>query len=114
MRSVLVVDDERDIREAMIEALASAGFSVEGARDGEEGLRKLRTFHPSVVLLDLTMPGMNGWQFREAQQADPDVAAIPVIVVTALGHEPAFDAALTIQKPFGLEELLTAVRQYAH
>lgn len=113
MPSVLVVDDERDIREAVTEALVQAGFDVIGARDGEEGLRKLHAFHPSVVLLDLTMPGMNGWQFREAQRADPDVAAIPVIVVTALGCQPELDAADTIQKPFGIEELLRAVTRYA-
>lgn len=114
MAAVLVVDDERDIREAMTEALVEAGFQVIAARDGEEALRKLRAFHPSVVLLDLTMPGMNGWQFREAQRADPDVAEIPVIVVTALGRPAGVDAAVTIQKPFGVEELIRAVRRYAH
>lgn len=115
MASVLVVDDERDIREAMTEALAHAGFQVIAARDGEEALRKLRAFHPSVVLLDLTMPRMNGWQFREAQRADPDpeVAGVPVIVVTALGRPTGVDAEETIQKPFGVDELLRAVRRCA-
>jgi len=111
--SVLVVDDEIELREAMAETLARAGFDVLSARDGEEALRKLRAFHPSLVLLDLTMPRMNGWQFRAAQRADPDVAAIPVIVVSALGRQPGLDVAATIRKPFAAEELLTAVRRYA-
>lgn len=113
MASVLVVDDERDNREALSEALAHAGFEVIAAGDGEEGLVKLRAFHPAVVLLDLTMPRMNGWQFREAQRADPDVAGIPVIVVTALARAPDVDAAATIRKPVEVEELLRTVRRCA-
>lgn len=113
MTSVLVVDDERDIREAVSEVLADEGYEVLGAGDGAEALSKLRAFHPSVVLLDLMMPGMNGWEFREAQRHDPEVSKIPVIVLSALGRAAGIDAAGFIQKPFGLDELLTAVRRHA-
>jgi DNA-binding response OmpR family regulator len=113
MASVLVVDDERDIREAVSEVLADEGYEVFGAGDGAEALSKLRAFHPSVVVLDLMMPRMNGWEFREAQQRDPDVSRIPVIVLSALGKAAGIDAAEFLQKPFALEELLTAVRHHA-
>ena len=113
MASVLVVDDEREIREAVAEVLADEGYEVLDAGDGAEALSKLRAFHPSVVLLDLMMPGMNGWEFREAQQHDPDLSGIPVIVLSALGKAAGIDAAGYIRKPFELDELLTAVRTHA-
>lgn len=113
MPSVLVVDDERDIREAVSEVLVEHGYEVLGASDGAEGLCKLREHHPAVVLLDLMMPGMNGWEFRKAQQHDPEVSGIPVIVVSALGKVAGLDAAEFLEKPFELEDLLTAVRHYA-
>lgn len=114
MAAVLVVDDERDIREAVSEVLADEGYEVFGAADGAEALSKLRAHHPAVVLLDLMMPGMNGWEFRAAQQHDPEVSGIPVIVVSALGKVAGLDAAEFLQKPFELDALLTAVRHHAH
>ncbi len=110
MVSVLVVDDESDIRDAVAEVLADEGYVVHGAGDGAEALRKARAVRPSVVLLDLMMPGMNGWEFRAAQKGDPDIQDIPVIVLSALGRVSGIDAADYIQKPFDLDRLLTAVR----
>jgi DNA-binding response OmpR family regulator len=112
MVSVLVVDDESDIRDAVAEVLADEGYVVHGAGDGAEALRKARAVRPSVVLLDLMMPGMNGWEFRAAQKGDPDIQHIPVIVLSALGRVSGIDAADYIQKPFDLERLLTAVRAH--
>jgi CheY-like chemotaxis protein len=111
---VLIVDDETDIREAIAELLAEEGYDVEGARDGAEALTKARRCHPSLVLLDLMMPGMNGWEFRAKQRGDPELAAIPVVVLSALGRVPGVDAAGFLQKPFELDDLLTAVRVHAH
>ncbi len=113
MAAVLVVDDEFDIREAVSEVLADEGFEVFAAQDGAEALRKARAHHPVLVLLDLMMPGMNGWEFRAAQLGDPELSGIPVIVLSALGHVAGMDAAGYIQKPFELDELITAVRQHA-
>ncbi|ABS28134.1 response regulator transcription factor [Anaeromyxobacter sp. Fw109-5] len=113
MVSVLVVDDESDIREAVSEVLADEGYVVHGAGDGAEALRKARAVHPNIVLLDLMMPGMNGWEFRAAQKGDPELSDIPVVVLSALGRVAGMDAARFIQKPFDLDELLDAVRQYA-
>jgi DNA-binding response OmpR family regulator len=111
--AVLVVDDETDIREAVSEVLADEGFEVYGAQDGAEALRKARAHHPVLVLLDLMMPGMNGWEFRAAQMDDPELSRIPVIVLSALGHVAGMDADGYIQKPFEMDELISAVRQHA-
>ena len=109
---ILVVDDERDIRDAISELLEQEGYAVEGAGDGAEALDKARSCHPGVVLLDLMMPGMNGWEFRARQQGDPELSSIPVIVLSALGKVPGVDAAGYLQKPFELDDLLDAVRRH--
>jgi DNA-binding response OmpR family regulator len=113
MVSVLVVDDETDIREAVAELLAEEGYEVMDAGDGAEALRKARAFHPSVVLLDLMMPGMNGWEFCAEKKIDPELAQIPVIVLSALGRVQGLEAAEYLQKPFELDDLLNAVKQHA-
>jgi CheY-like chemotaxis protein len=113
MVSVLVVDDEKDIRETMAEMLAIEGYQTFGAGDGVEALSQARAHRPDLVLLDLTMPGMNGWEFRAAQRGDPELSAIPVIVISALTREPGLDVAAYLQKPFGMDTLLSAVRHHA-
>ncbi len=114
MARVLVVDDERDIRQAMAEILAEEGYQVEAAADGASALAKLRAFQPSVVLLDLMMPGMNGWEFREAQKTDPELSKIPVILVSALSPAcSSVEGEDYLQKPFNLDDLLSAVRRHA-
>lgn len=113
MPFVLVVDDESDIREAVSELLEDEGYEVVSARDGAEALRKAHEFHPSLVLLDLMMPGMNGWEFRARQKDDPELSRIPVIILSALGRTAGIDAAAFLQKPFELDELLSAVRRHA-
>ncbi len=110
MATVLVVDDESDIREAVSEVLADEGYDVDAAVDGADALEKLRAHHADVVLLDLMMPGMNGWEFRAAQKRDPELSGIPVIVLSALGRVAGIDACEFLQKPFGLEALLAAVK----
>ncbi len=111
--SVLVVDDELDIREAVSEVLADEGFEVVSASDGADALKKARDMHPSVVLLDLMMPHMNGWEFFAARRRDPELSAIPVIVLSALGEVSGLDAAGYIEKPFDVCQLVSVVRRYA-
>jgi CheY-like chemotaxis protein len=113
MLSVLVVDDERDIREAVAEVLKDEGYEVFDADDGVEALRQLRAHHPAVILLDLMMPGMNGWEFCAARKRDPELSSIPVIVISALGRVSGIDAQAFLQKPFELDALVSAVRHYA-
>jgi DNA-binding response OmpR family regulator len=114
MVSVLIVDDETDIREAVAELLAEEGYEVHDAGDGAEALRKARAFHPDVVLLDLMMPGMSGWEFCAQRKGDPELERIPIIVLSALGRVQGIDAAGYLQKPFELDELLSAVKEHAH
>jgi CheY-like chemotaxis protein len=106
---ILVIDDDSDIREVVGEALRFAGHQVATARDGREGLARCRSFHPTMILLDLMMPGMTGWEFRAAQLEDPALAGIPVLVVTALGHDPDIRASAVLAKPFRLDDLLDHV-----
>ncbi|ACG75116.1 response regulator receiver protein [Anaeromyxobacter sp. K] len=113
MARVLIVDDESDIRQAVAEVLAEEGHQVVAAGDGEEALAQIRAFHPELVLLDLMMPVMNGWEFRAAQKGDPDISAIPVVILSAMGRDGAIDADGFIQKPFDLEMLLSMVRRHA-
>src|SRR5262245_34540626 len=83
---VLVVDDDEMIQESIREVLHDEGYDVALAQNGVEALAKLRAGpRPSVILLDLMMPVMDGWQFRSEQKKDGTLAAIPVIVITAAG-----------------------------
>lgn len=110
---ILVIDDDSDIREVVGEALQFAGYEVTTARDGREGLIQARSFRPTLILLDLMMPGMSGWEFRAVQLRDPALAAIPVVVVTALGTDPDIEVEAVLAKPFRLEDLLARVRTFA-
>jgi two-component system chemotaxis response regulator CheY len=99
---VLIVDDDTDLRSALTELLEEEGYAVEGAADGRDALAKLRGgLRPALILLDLMMPGMNGWDFRKAQLDDPELRALSVVVVTASGSDPA-----TIRAQLGPVELL--------
>jgi CheY-like chemotaxis protein len=110
---VLIVEDDRDTREMLERFLQFEGFEVRTAADGEAALHVLHTTgSPCVILLDLMMPVMNGWQFREAQAQDPDLANIPVVVVTAAGSRadiPTIQADAWLSKPVDLDKLLTTI-----
>src|ERR1700733_13792148 len=83
---VLVVDDDHDIRGTLSQVLEDEGYSTAAASDGREALRLLRAgLRPCIIFLDLSMPGMDGWDFRADQMADPDLRTIPVVVITAAG-----------------------------
>lgn len=115
--AILIVDDDNDVRSALSELLEEEGFSVQGAPNGREALARLRAggVHPAVILLDLMMPGMDGWDFRSEQMRDPNLAAVPVVVVSASGFSREsirlqFQPAAYVQKPIERTELLTAIR----
>ncbi|PLS79555.1 MAG: response regulator, partial [Chloroflexi bacterium] len=83
--TILVVDDDSGIREALTDILEDEGYAVRSACDGQAALDLLRqqAEPPALVLLDLMMPRMNGWQFRSEQRRDPALANIPVVVISA-------------------------------
>ena len=116
-RTILIVDDDPDVRVALEGALQAAGVSVVSASHGLDALRALRTRASAVdlILLDLMMPVMNGWQFRREQQQDPDLSAIPVLVLSAGNHvaEAAASIGATgyLRKPVDLDELWSAVER---
>jgi CheY-like chemotaxis protein len=117
--SVMVVEDDADIRSALVTILSEEGYAVLSARHGREALEALRGgARPDVILLDLMMPVMNGADFRLAQLADPTLAHIPVVVLTADGtfREAAqtLGAAAAFSKPFELGALLSSIERVTH
>ena len=111
--TVLIVEDEEDLREMMREALESKGYSVVTAEEGRDALHKLEGIdHLCLVLLDLLMPGMNGWDFFEKMRERPELGAVPVIVhSSASGRAPA-GVTRVLQKPIMLERLISVVGEY--
>ena len=118
--TVLIVDDERAIVEALSDLLESEGYSVATATDGREALEQLLGgLRPCLIVLDLMMPRMDGWDFRNAQMKFPDLMDIPIIVLTAAGFNEAsvkaeFGQVEFLSKPFAPETLLRVVRQSCH
>ena len=110
---ILIVEDDRDTREMLEHFLQLEGFDVRTAPNGDAAFHSLQTAgRPCVILLDLMMPVMNGWQFREAQTRHPDFSTIPVIVVTAAGPRgeiPKIHADGWLSKPVDFDQLLTAI-----
>ena len=111
---ILVVDDEADIRLALKEALEWQGYRVVTASNGREALDLLsRILLPCLILLDLTMPVMNGWEFSETLRTDKKFASIPIIVVTAYTDRVGeIGAQGTIRKPIDLNILFRLVTKY--
>jgi signal transduction histidine kinase len=108
---VLLVEDDTDLREALTEALESSDHHVLPASDGEQALQMMRLLRPDIVVLDLMMPVMDGWQFRLAQRQDPALAATPVVAISA-SQSPAAAAVgadLYLQKPFTAKALALAI-----
>jgi len=113
--SVLIVEDDADLREMMAQLLSLEGFSAVTVANGREALQYLSQGDmPEVILLDLMMPVMDGWEFRRQQQADPLLSDVPVIVLSALDQARAADleAAAFLKKPLDFDRLLALVRQY--
>lgn len=114
-KCVLVVDDDPDVCDTMQIILESYGYRVVTAENGMEALDKLRSGErPSVILLDLMMPGMDGVQFRHEQLRDAKLAGIPVVLVSASGEVAAKSAALGVTglaKPVDLDVLLATIER---
>ena len=112
---VLVVDDDTAIREFVALALQDEGYAVATAADGREALERCAAFGPDLVLLDLNMPGLDGWQTRaRLRETAP---RLPVVFMTAGQHAASeaarHDAAGALPKPFDLDQLLALVARFA-
>jgi CheY-like chemotaxis protein len=116
--NVCIVDDDADIREVMAGILSLEGYGVLLAADGESALEVLRARGGAccLILLDLMMPRMNGWEFRSRQMKDRDLESIPIVVLTGSGEggraAEEMEVAGWIQKPVDLDVLLQVVARF--
>jgi CheY-like chemotaxis protein len=114
---ICVVDDDPDIREVVRLVLEARGYRVTEAADGAEALARLHE-EPDccVILLDLMMPGMNGWEFRAHQRTEPALASIPVVVLSGVRElteqAKTIEADAYLQKPVDLDRLLDTIDQH--
>lgn len=116
-RGVLVVDDDPDVREGMLAILEACGYPAVGAANGYDGLQILKAGErPGLIVLDLMMPVMDGWQFRTAQVQQDDLAAIPTLVCSARSDaEPrarSMGAIAYLRKPIDFDRLLDIVEAH--
>jgi CheY-like chemotaxis protein len=112
---ILIVEDDADLRDMMAQLLLLEGFSAQAVGNGREALDYLREGDPpDLILLDLMMPVMDGWEFRRAQRRDPKVANVPVIVLSALDQSRVGDVGEVafLKKPLDFDRLLDLVRKY--
>ena len=112
---VLIVEDDEDLREMMAQLLSLEGFHSATVANGREALQYLQDAEkPQVILLDLMMPVMDGWEFRRQQKADPQIAPVPVIVLSALDQRRAapVEAEAFLNKPLDFDRLLELVRDH--
>jgi len=111
--TVLIVEDEEDLRELMRESLELKGYRVVTAEEGQDALQKIDSIeHLCLVLLDLLMPGMNGWDFFEKMRERPEFAAVPVIVHSSAASRAPAGVTRVLQKPILFERLLSVVGEY--
>jgi two-component system response regulator MprA len=114
-RRVLVVDDEPWLREMLQTALADAGYETRTANDGNHALAQAQTWRPDLILLDLMMPDMDGWSFRQAQLTEPRLASIPVVLISAADplelDAEKLGVAAVVQKPYDFDALLSVVER---
>jgi CheY-like chemotaxis protein len=113
--SLLVVDDDPDVLESLCEALVSEGYEVRGARDGIEALEAIEERRPDLIVTDLMMPTMTGFELLAALHDNPELASIPTLIITAVrGVEAQQQAptAMVLPKPLDLDRLLRVIGAY--
>lgn len=111
--TVLVVEDEEDLREMMRDALELNGYQVATAQDGVQAFDEIaRIDQLCLVILDLLMPGMNGWDFFTQMRQRAELAAIPVVVHSSAPDQAPSGATRVLKKPLELSRLLSVVKEY--
>jgi CheY-like chemotaxis protein len=113
MRTVLIVEDHCAARDVLKQLVEKDGRAVVTAGDGQEALDRVRSIPPpSVILLDLSMPRMNGWEFLQNKTADATIARIPTIVMSGSSTDLPAGAMDLLAKPVDIERLLALIDQY--
>jgi DNA-binding response OmpR family regulator len=112
-RKVCLIDDEADIRDMYTVALTAEGFDVVSAENGEVGLTLVHSEHPDIILLDLQMPTLDGFDVLKALRSDKDIAKIPVIILSNTDNEDAFRKAGDFDVRFFLIKALTTPKKVA-
>jgi len=116
-RKVLVIDDSSVLRNIIVFNLKKAGFEIEQAVDGVDGIEKIKSFNPDLILLDLMMPRLDGFGVLSEKSKDDEIKEIPVIVLTAKGGEDDRDNAISLgarevlTKPFSPKQLVDTVKK---
>jgi PAS domain S-box-containing protein len=115
LNTVLVIEDDPGARDLLTRFLTKEGYRVETAAGGEAGLRLARELHPDVITLDVMMPGMDGWAVLSELKADPELADIPVVMLTIVDNKNlgyALGAADYLTKPIQRDRLLSLLEKY--
>jgi CheY-like chemotaxis protein len=113
---ILVVDDDPDVLASLCDALESEGYEVGGAHDGIEALEEISKRRPDLIVTDLLMPTMTGFELLAALHDSPELATIPTLIITAARSPEAqatAGASVVLPKPLDLDRLLRAVSAYA-
>jgi len=109
-RRVLVVDDDTDAAGALVEILGYSGYEAAAVYDGKQALRHLEAEQiPDVMILDLFMPHMNGWDLMRELKRRVELARIPIIVVSAFAYAPGIEADAVLSKPVDIKALLSTI-----
>ena len=117
---VLVVEDDATMQRMALKVLRSRGFRCELGRNGREAVEMARRLHPGLILMDLSLPEMNGWEATKALKADPVTAGIPVVAITAHAMVGDRETALAagcaecLTKPYELDDLIALVGRYVN
>ena len=108
---ILVVDDDASSRETLSDLLSQNGYSVASAENGRQALDYLRRSTPALILLDLMMPVMSGWEFLALKKTEPRLEPLPVVVMTGSGLVDDVDAQAVLHKPIDFGVLIRTVKQ---
>lgn len=116
LRTLLIIEDETNIRKFVFANLQARGYQVIEAENGQQGLHHLRTAHPDALILDIRLPDMTGWDILKAMSVDPNLRDIPVILMTASVSVETDQSAIfpnvstRLTKPISAKQLVEAVR----
>jgi signal transduction histidine kinase/CheY-like chemotaxis protein len=112
---VLIIDDDESVHGVLTNMLTREGYSTRVARDGKEGLRIAREYHPDIIILDILMPGMDGWSVLSQLKTTPGLAEVPIILLTMLENKDmgfALGAADYLTKPIDAQKLIPVIERH--